>query len=239
MNDSKMIELEIEKLEEQQEELDKKLSLLKKSKTMIEKSEKTKAENLFYREVNELVAAANLKLFTKVKDLAQLTFDRKSNSIYLHEHSDDIVTASISKLRVEDKTIDQVSKWLDVIVEYADVVQYLLTFDHLDLDFKFDSIDFYISLDRITAFFSSNDLSLNVSFFKDDSAHISMSNFIDDDFGRVEIDAGEIKYLVESNDAYYGFSLSASIEKDCRFNELDEMIDDAAAKLTNHDVRLA
>ena len=237
MNDSKMIELEIEKLEKQQERMTKKLNLLKKSKTVIEDSEKTKAKNLFYREVNELVAAANLKLFTKVKDLAQLTFDRKSNSIYLHEHSDDIVTASISKLRVEDKTIDQVSKWLDVIVEYADVVQYLLTFDHLD--FKFDSIDFYIGLDRITAFFSSNDLSLNVSFFKDDTAHISMSNFIDDDFGRVEIDAGEIKYLVESNDAYYGFSLSASIEKDCRFNELDEMIDDAAAKLTNHGVRLA
>lgn len=237
MNDSKMIELEIEKLEKQQEELTKKLSLLKKSKTVIEDSEKTKAENLFYREVNELVAAANLKLFTKVKDLAQLTFDRKSNSIYLHEHSDDIVTASISKLRVEDKTIDQVSKWLDIIVEYADVVQYLLTFDHQD--FKFDSIDFYIGLDRITAFFSSNDLSLNVSFFKDDTARVSMSNFIDDDFGRVEIDAGEIKYLVESNDAYYGFSLSASIEKDCRFNELDETIDDAAAKLTNHGVRLA
>lgn len=117
------------------------------------------------------------------------------------------------------------------------MIRYLLTFDHLD--FKFDSIDFYISLDRITAFFSSNDLSLNVSFFKDDTAHISMSNLINDDFGRVEIDTGEIKYLVESNDSYYGFSLSASIEKDCRFNELDEMIDDAAAKLTNHDVRLA
>lgn len=70
MNDSKMIELEIEKLEKQKEELTKKLSLLKKSKTVIEDSEKTKAENLFYREVNELVAAANLKLFTKVKDLA-------------------------------------------------------------------------------------------------------------------------------------------------------------------------
>lgn len=237
MNDSRMIELEIEKLEKQQEGLTKKLSLLKKSKTVIEDSEKTKAKNLFYREVDELVAAANLKLFNKVKDLAQLTFNREFNFIYLHEHSDDIVTASISKLRVEDKTIDQVSKWLDIIVEYADVIRYLLTFDHLD--FKFDSIDFYISLDRITAFFSSNDLSLNVSFFKDDTAHISMSNFIDDDFGRVEIDTGEIKYLVESNDAYYGFSLSASIEKDCRFNELDEMIDDAAAKLTNHDVRLA
>ena len=237
MNDSKMIELEIDKLEKQQKELDKKLSLLKKSKTMIEKSEKTKAENLFYREVNELVAAANLKLFTKVKDLAQLTFNREFNFIYLHKNSDDIVTASISKLRVENKTIDQVSKWLDIIVEYADVIRYLLTFDHLD--FKFDSIDFYISLDRITAFFSSNDLSLNISFFKDNTAHISMSNFINDDFGRVEIDAEELKYLVESNDAYYGFSISASIEKDCRFDELDEVIDDAATKLTNHGVRLA
>lgn len=237
MNDSKMIDLEIEKLEKQQEELKKNLDLLKKSKTMIEKSEKTKAENLFYREVNELVAAANLKLFTKVKDLAQLTFDRKSNFIYLHEHSGDIITASISKLRVEDKTIDQVSKWLDIIVEYADVIRYLLTFDHLD--FKFESIDFYISLDRITAFFSSNDLSLNVSFFKDNTARISMRNFINDDFARVEIDAGELKYLVESNDAYDGFSLSASVEKDCRFDELDEVIDDAATKLTNHGVRLA
>lgn len=238
MNDSKMIELEIEKLEKQKEELTKKLSLLKKSKTVIENSEKTKAKNLFYREVNELIAAANLKLSSSEKDLVRLSLDEKLDYIYLHQLNVDPSDFALSRLFLEDADIEEVSQWIDLILENVEKITYLLTFEHDNFDFN----DLSVNVDRsiLTAyFFSSNDLSLNVSFFKDDTAHISMSNFIDDDFGRVEIDAGEIKYLVESNDAYYGFSLSASIEKDCRFNELDEMIDDAAAKLTNHGVRLA
>ena len=51
MNDSKMIELEIEKLEKRQERLTKKLSLLKKSKTVIEDSEKTKANRVVQKEL--------------------------------------------------------------------------------------------------------------------------------------------------------------------------------------------
>lgn len=238
MNDSKMIELEIEKLEKQKEELTKKLSLLKKSKTVIEDSEKTKAKNLFYREVNELVAAANLKLLSNEKDLVRLSLNEKLAFICLHQLDVDPSEFELARLFLGDADIEEVSSWINLILDNVEKINYLLIFENDNFDFN----DLSVNVDRsiLTAyFFSSNDSSLNVSFFKDDTAHISMSNFIDYDFGRVEIDAGEIKYLVESNDAYYGFSLSASIEKDCRFDELDEVIDDAAAKLTNHGVRLA
>lgn len=237
MNDSKMIDLEIEKLEKQQEELKKNLDLLKKSKTKIEESEKVKAENLFNKEVNELVAAADLKLYSKLNGLAQLTFNREFDFIYLHEPSEDIVTSSISKLRVEDKKIDQVSKWLDIIVEYADAIQYLLTFDHQD--FEFESIDVYIDSSSVQSFFDSDDFHLNISFSDGNTAHVSMIRYVDDNLDKAEISAGEIKYLVESDNPYYGVSISASIEKDCQFDELDKVFDEVAAKLKNHSVRSA
>ena len=68
MTNSKMIQAEIEKLEKNQEELKKKLSLLKNSKEMLEKVEESEAGKLFYNEVNELVSAANLNLLSETDD---------------------------------------------------------------------------------------------------------------------------------------------------------------------------
>ena len=236
MTDSKSIEMEIEKLEKQQFELQKTLDLLKKSKQMMRKSEKTKAENLFYKEVNELVAAANLKLHSELGDLVRLTFNQEFHYIYLHESSVNYTKSALAKLLLNDRDIDRVSRLIEVILENTEVIRYLLNFKHQS--FAFQSIDVYAKHSFITAFFSSEDFHLHIDFFEDHNARVSMSNYIDDDFRDVEINVGDVTYYIESDGTYDGFSIKASIEKDCQLNELDAVIEESVAKLKNHGVKV-
>lgn len=236
MTDSKSIEMEIEKLEKQQFELQKTLDLLKKSKQKMEKSEKTKAENLFYKGVNELVAAANLKLHSKLGDLVRLTFNQEFHYIYLHESSVNYTKSALARLLLNDRDIDRVSRWIEVILENTEVLRYLLNFKHQS--FTFQSIDVYTGLSFIKAFFSSSDFHLHIDFLEDNNARVSMSNYIDDDFRDVEINVGDVTYYIESESTYDGFSIKASIEKDCQLNELDAVIEESVAKLKNHGVKV-
>ena len=233
MTDSKSIELEIEKLEKQQFELQKTLDLLKKSKQMMEKSEKTKAENLFYKEVNELVAAANLKLYS---ELVRFTFNREFHYIYLHKSSVDSTKSALTRLLLNDRDVDRVSSLIEVILENTEVLRYLLNFKHQS--FTFQSIDVYAELSFIKAFFSSDDFHLHIDFLEDNNARVSMSNYIDDDLRDVEINVGDVTYYIESDSTYDGFSIKASIEKDCQLNELDAVIEESVAKLKNHGVKV-
>lgn len=236
MTDSKSIEMEIEKLEKQKFELQKTLDLLKKSKQTMEKSEKTKSENLFYKEVNELVAAANLKLYSELGDLVRLTFNQEFHYVYLHESSVNYTKSSLSRLLLNDRDVDKVSSWIEVILENTEVIRYLLNFKHQS--FTFDSIDVYAKLSFIKAFFSSEDLHLHIDFFEDNNARVSMSNYIDDDLRDVEINVGDVTYYIESDSTYDGFSIKSSIEKDCQLNELDAVIEESVAKLKNHGVKV-
>lgn len=236
MKDSKTIDLEIEKLEKQQEELKKTLDLLKRSKRKIDQAEETKAENLLYKEVNELVAAANLKLYSNLGDLVRFTFNKKFRLIYLHESSVDPTKFSIDRFFLDSGSIEEISRWIDLILEKEDVLRYLLEFNHRD--FTFESLDIYTNRSLIRAFFSSNDFHLHVDFFEDHNAKVSMSNYLGDEFRRVKINAGDITYFVELNDSYYEFSVSASIEKDCQFDKLDKVIEEIVAKLKNHCVQI-
>ena len=65
-----------------------------------------------------------------------------------------------------------------------------------------------------------------------------MSNYIDDDLRDVEINVGDVTYYIESESTYDGFSIKASIEKDCHLNELDAVIEESAAKLKTHGVKV-
>ena len=236
MTDSKSIEMEIEKLEKQQFELQKTLDLLKKSKQKMEKSEKTKAENLFYKEINELVAAANLKLHSKLGDLVRFTFNQEFHYIYLHRSSVDSTKSALVRCLLNDRDIDRVSSWIEVLLENTEVIRYLLNFKHRS--FTFQSIDVFVKQSFIKAFFSSEDLHLHIDFFEDHNARVSMSNYIDDDLRDVEINVGDVTYYIESESTYDGFSIKASIEKDCQLNELDAVIEESVAKLKNHGVKV-
>lgn len=236
MTDSKSIEMEIEKLEKQQFELQKTLDLLKKSKQMMEKSEKTKAENLFYKEVNELVAAANLKLRSELGDLVRLTFNQEFHYIYLHKSSVDSTKSALVRCLLNDRDIDRVARVIEVILENTEVIRHLLNFKHQS--FAFQIIDVYAKHSFITAFFSSEDFHLHIDFFEDHNARVSMSNYIDDDLRDVEINVGDVTYYIESESTYDGFSIKSSIEKDCQLNELDAVIEESVAKLKNHGVKV-
>ena len=232
MTNSKMIQAEIEKLEKNQEELKKKLSLLKNSKEMIEKVEESEAGKLFYNEVNDLVSAANLNLLSETDDSLKFSMSKDLEFIYLHQSTVNYSDFWLARLFLDGSSVEEVSKWIDLILDNVEILNYLLTFKHENFDFN--DLDVDVEHDILKAYFvASDNLSLNISFFEGNTALVSMSNYIDRDLKRFEIDAEGINYLVESEGMYDLFSVSASIKKNCQLHELNEVIEGSFAKLKN------